>query len=69
MPDVGAAVRALDKAGLGPVYIWGQSLGAGVAAAACADETLPVRGLVLLRHGTPCRTRVRRIIHSFRCAG
>jgi pimeloyl-ACP methyl ester carboxylesterase len=48
VPEVQAIIRALDKAGLGPVYIWGQSLGAGVAAAACADESLPVRGLLLI---------------------
>jgi pimeloyl-ACP methyl ester carboxylesterase len=48
VPEVQAVIRALDKAGLGPVYIWGQSLGAGVAAAACADESLPVRGLLLI---------------------
>ena len=48
VPEVQAVIRALDKAGLGPVYIWGQSLGAGVAAAACADEALPVRGLLLI---------------------
>jgi len=48
VPEVQAIIRALDKAGLGPVYIWGQSLGSGVAAAACADESLPVRGLLLI---------------------
>ena len=48
VPDAQAVIRALDKAGLGPVYIWGQSLGAGVAASACADESLPVHGLLLI---------------------
>ena len=48
VPDVRTVIRAVDAAGLGPVYLWGQSLGSGVAAAACADETLPVHGLVLL---------------------
>ena len=48
VPEVQGIIRALDIAGFGPVYIWGQSLGAGVAAAACADESLPVRGLLLI---------------------
>jgi pimeloyl-ACP methyl ester carboxylesterase len=48
VPEVQAIIRALDKAGLGPVYVWGQSLGSGVAAAACADESLPVHGLLII---------------------
>ena len=47
VPDARALVRSLDQAGYGPVYVWGESLGAGVAAAACADPTLPVHGLTL----------------------
>jgi pimeloyl-ACP methyl ester carboxylesterase len=46
--DARALIRALDQAGFGPIYLWGESLGAGVAAAVCAEATLPVRGLVLL---------------------
>jgi len=48
VPDAQALVRSLDQAGYGPVYIWGESLGAGVAAAVCADATLPAHGLVLI---------------------
>ncbi len=48
VPDARALIRSLDEAGYGPVYVWGESLGAGVAAAVCADSTLPVHGLVLL---------------------
>jgi pimeloyl-ACP methyl ester carboxylesterase len=48
VPDARALVASLDKAGLGPVYVWGESLGAGVAAAVCADPGLPVQGLVLI---------------------
>lgn len=48
VPDAQASIRSLDQAGYGPVYAWGESLGAGVAAAVCADRTLPVHGLVLL---------------------
>jgi pimeloyl-ACP methyl ester carboxylesterase len=48
VPDARARVRELDRDGFGPVYLWGESLGSGVAAAVCADETLPMRGLVLL---------------------
>jgi len=32
----------------GPIYLWGESLGAGVAAAIAADTCLPVSGIVLL---------------------
>ena len=48
VPDARGLVHSLDQAGFGPIYIWGESLGAGVAAAVCADPTLPVHGLVLL---------------------
>ena len=48
VPDARALVRSLDQAGFGPVYVCGESLGAGVAAAVCADSTLPVHGLLLI---------------------
>jgi pimeloyl-ACP methyl ester carboxylesterase len=48
VPDAQALIRSLDQAGFGPVYVCGISLGAGVAAAACADPALPVRGLILI---------------------
>jgi pimeloyl-ACP methyl ester carboxylesterase len=48
VPDAQALIRSLDQAGYGPVYVWGESLGAGVAASVCADSALPVHGLVLL---------------------
>ncbi|MEI9999279.1 MAG: alpha/beta fold hydrolase [Verrucomicrobiota bacterium] len=48
VPEVRDVVRRLDQAGLGPIYLWGQSLGSGAAAEACADPTLPVRGLALV---------------------
>jgi pimeloyl-ACP methyl ester carboxylesterase len=48
VPDARALIRSLDRAGDGPIYVWGESLGAGVAAAVCADPALPVGGLVLL---------------------
>ena len=48
VPDAQALVRSLDQAGYGPIYLWGQSLGAGVASAVCADATLPVQGLTLV---------------------
>jgi len=48
VPDARALIRSLDKSGYGPVYVWGESLGSGVAAAVCADEGLPVRGLTLV---------------------
>jgi pimeloyl-ACP methyl ester carboxylesterase len=48
VPDARAVIRSLAQAGKGPVYVWGQSLGAGVAAAVCADDNLPVEGLTLV---------------------
>ena len=48
VPDARALIRRLDAKGLGPVYVWGESLGSGVAAAVVADPTLPVHGLVLM---------------------
>ncbi len=48
VPDAQALVRELDREKLGPVYLWGTSLGSGVAAAVAADPTLPIRGLVLM---------------------
>jgi pimeloyl-ACP methyl ester carboxylesterase len=47
VPDAQALIRSLDQAGYGPIYVWGESLGAGVASAVCADATLPVHGLAL----------------------
>lgn len=41
------ARRALADFG-GPLLIWGESLGAAVAAAVAADRTLPVAGVVLI---------------------
>jgi pimeloyl-ACP methyl ester carboxylesterase len=48
VPDAQALVRSLTQAGYGPVYVWGESLGSGVAAAVCSDESLPVHGLTLV---------------------
>jgi pimeloyl-ACP methyl ester carboxylesterase len=46
--DARALIRSLDHDGYGPVYVWGESLGAGVASSVVADPTLPVHGLVLM---------------------
>jgi len=48
VPDARALIRQLDADGKGPVYVWGESLGSGVASAVVADPTLPVHGLVLM---------------------
>ena len=48
VPDARALVRSLAQAGYGPIFVWGESLGSGVAAAVCADESLPVHGLTLV---------------------
>jgi pimeloyl-ACP methyl ester carboxylesterase len=48
VPEARAFIRELDQAGYSPVYVWGESLGAGVAAAVCADPGLHVQGLALL---------------------
>ena len=45
--DAQALIRSLDHADYGPVYVWGESVGAGVAAEVCRDVSLPVRGLTL----------------------
>jgi uncharacterized protein len=38
----------LDQSGFGPIYVWGESVGSGLAASVCKDPTLPVQGLALL---------------------
>jgi pimeloyl-ACP methyl ester carboxylesterase len=48
VPDARAVIRVLAQRGFTPIYAWGESLGSGVAAAVCADPSLPVHGLVLL---------------------
>jgi pimeloyl-ACP methyl ester carboxylesterase len=47
VPDARAVIRSLDAAGFGPIYVWSESLGTGIAAAVCADPSLPVHGLGL----------------------
>ena len=47
VPDARALIRKLDQAGLGPIYVWGESLGSGIAAAVCEDQTLTIHGLTL----------------------
>ena len=46
--DARALVLSLQQAGDGPIYLWGQSLGSGVAAAVCADPELKIAGLALI---------------------
>jgi uncharacterized protein len=41
-------VRTIHQKFGGRLYVWGESLGAGVAAAIATDATLPIDGLVLL---------------------
>jgi alpha-beta hydrolase superfamily lysophospholipase len=48
VPDAQRLIRSLDQAGYGPIYVWGESVGSGVAASVCSDSTLPVQGLTLL---------------------
>ena len=48
VPDAQALVRSLDRAGYGPIFVWGESVGSGIAAAVCSDSILPVHGLTLL---------------------
>jgi len=48
VPDARALIRELDADGYGPVYVWGESLGSGVAASVCGDPRLPVHGLALM---------------------
>jgi pimeloyl-ACP methyl ester carboxylesterase len=46
--DARSLIWSLDRQGDGPIYVWGESLGSGVAASVVADPTLPVHGLVLM---------------------
>ncbi len=46
--DARALIRELEAKGFGPIYVWGESLGSGVAASVVADPSLPVHGLVLM---------------------
>lgn len=39
--------RALEAFG-GPLFLWGESLGCGVAAAVAADPSIPVQGVVMI---------------------
>ena len=45
--DAQALIRSLDQAGYGPIYIWAESVGTGVAAEVCQDTSLPINGLTL----------------------
>jgi alpha-beta hydrolase superfamily lysophospholipase len=46
--DAQTLIRSLDQAGYGPIYVWGVSVGSGIAAEVCKDTSLPVHGLTLL---------------------
>lgn len=46
--DARATVQDAQRDFSGPIYLWGESLGSGVATALAADSTLPVEGLVLI---------------------
>ena len=46
--DAQKLITSLGRSGYGPIYVWGESVGSGVAAAVCQNPTLPVHGLALL---------------------
>jgi pimeloyl-ACP methyl ester carboxylesterase len=46
--DAKNTVRLASEQFGGPVYVWGESLGSGVASAVAADTSLPIAGLVLI---------------------
>jgi pimeloyl-ACP methyl ester carboxylesterase len=46
--DAKQTVRLACERFGGPVYVWGESLGTGVASAVAADTSLPIAGLVLI---------------------
>ena len=48
VPDAAEVVQELSHDGYGPIYLWGESLGSGVAAAVSRDPDLPIHGLVLV---------------------
>jgi alpha-beta hydrolase superfamily lysophospholipase len=43
-----ALIRRLAAAGRGPITLWGESLGTGIARSVAADPTLPIQGIVLI---------------------
>jgi pimeloyl-ACP methyl ester carboxylesterase len=46
--DAETTIRWAERDFGGPLYLWGESLGCGVATALAADPTLPVEGLALI---------------------
>jgi pimeloyl-ACP methyl ester carboxylesterase len=46
--DARTTLRLAERDFGGPLYVWGESLGCGVASAVAADDGLPVEGLVLI---------------------
>ena len=46
--DARALVELAARDSSGPLYVWGESLGCGVATAVAADPSLPVDGLALI---------------------
>jgi uncharacterized protein len=46
--DAKQTVRLVAQTFGGPVYVWGESLGTGVATAVARDKSVPVAGLVLI---------------------
>jgi pimeloyl-ACP methyl ester carboxylesterase len=46
--DARVTVQAAQQAFEGPIYLWGESLGSGVATALASDGTIPVAGLALI---------------------
>ncbi len=46
--DAGETVRRAHDAFGGPVFLWGESLGCGVASAIAADPPVPVAGVVMI---------------------
>jgi alpha-beta hydrolase superfamily lysophospholipase len=46
--DAKETVRSASEAFGGPLFLWGESLGCGVAAAVAADSTVPAEGLVMV---------------------
>ena len=46
--DAAETIKVLKQQVSGPLYVWGESLGCGVAAAAVAEPSVAVEGLVLI---------------------
>jgi pimeloyl-ACP methyl ester carboxylesterase len=63
--DAKTTLRWAERDFGGPLYLWGESLGCGVATALAADPTLPVEGLALITPFTSLLDMAQAIYHFY----